>query len=208
MDLKLYVITDKKLARGRNMVELCRAAIAGGATAIQLRSKEESCREALALGRELRALTRQTGTLFIVNDRVDLALILEADGVHLGQKDIPLKEAQKLLPPGRIVGISAETVAQAKAAEAEGASYLGVGPVFSTGTKPDAGKAIGLEKLAEICRSVTIPVVAIGGINRQNAADVIKCGAAGISVISAVIGAPDVKEAASSLFRELPGEGK
>jgi thiamine-phosphate pyrophosphorylase len=208
MDLSLYVLTDKKNAGGRDMVEICRAAVRGGATAIQLRSKEEPCRQALALGRELRALTRETGTLFLVNDRVDLALILEADGVHLGQEDIPVKEARRLLPPAAIIGVSAGSVDEARQAEAEGASYLGVGPVFPTSTKQDAGEALGPDKLAEICSSVTIPVVGIGGIDQSNAAQVIKAGAAGVAVISAVFGALDVVEAASFLSKIVLRGGK
>ena len=203
MNLSLYVITDKKLAGERSMVEICREAIRGGAAAIQLRCKDESCREALTLGKELRTLTRQTGTLFIVNDRIDLALLLEADGVHLGQEDIPLKEAGKLMREKIIIGYSAETIAEAKKAEAEGASYLGVGPVFATSTKPDAGEALGLEKLTEICRSVSIPVVGIGGIKQDNASSVMQAGASGVAVISAVMAAKDVRKAAASLAKQV-----
>lgn len=202
MDWTLYVITDAGLSRGRSHREVVRAAIAGGATVIQYREKEGTTRQLIEEAQVLRELTRQMGVLFIVNDRVDVALAVDADGVHVGQDDMPAPLARKLMGPGKIVGVSVDNVEQALQAERDGANYLGAGPIFATPTKPDAAPPIGVEGLAEICRRVSIPVVAIGGINAENAAAVIKAGAAGVAVVSAVVAAPDV-EAAARRLREV-----
>ncbi|MCX7623994.1 MAG: thiamine phosphate synthase [Thermomicrobium sp.] len=197
--LRLYVVTDRATARGRPESEIVRAAIAGGATAIQLRWKTGPLGEALRVGRELRALCRDAGVLFVVNDRVDLALVLGADGVHVGVSDLPVAETRRLVGESMVVGFSPETLEQAREAEAAGADYLGVGPVYPTATKPDAGPAVGLEHLARIAGAVRIPVVGIGGITADNAAAVIRAGAVGVAVISAVVGADDVQAAAVRL---------
>ncbi len=207
VDWSLYVVTDRALAGGRRLDEVVRAAIAGGATVIQLREKEAPAGEVFRLGLALRAITRNAGVPFIVNDRLDLALALEADGAHVGQDDLPAREARRLLGPGRILGVSVETVEQAVRAVEEGADYLGAGSVFSTATKPDAGDPIGLEGLARICRAVRVPVVAIGGINPGNAGEVIASGAAGVAVVSAVMAAPDV-EATTRALRRAIDEGR
>ncbi|MCS7282230.1 MAG: thiamine phosphate synthase [Anaerolineae bacterium] len=198
----LYVITDSKLSRGRSHLEVIRAAIAGGATVVQYREKEGTTRRMIEEARALRELTRQAGVLFIVNDRVDIALAVDADGVHVGQDDMPASLARKLMGPGKIVGVSVDNLEQALQAERDGADYVGAGPIFATPTKPDAAPPIGLEGLAEICRGVSIPVIAIGGINAENAGTVIAAGAAGIAVVSAVVAAPDV-EAAARRLREI-----
>lgn len=209
MDWGVYVITDRKLSRGRSHLEVAGEAIEGGATAIQLRDKEASTKELVEAGLALRKFTWGKGVTFIVNDRVDVALAVEADGVHLGQDDMPIRLARKLMGPERIVGASAGNVEEAIRAEREDADYLGVGSVFATGTKPDAGPPIGLAGLKEIVRAVHIPVVAIGGINEDNAGEVIRAGADGVAVISAVVGAPHVAEAAKRLREriELAREG-
>lgn len=197
--LRLYVITDRGLARGRPESEIAREAIAGGATALQLRWKTGPLSEALRVGRELRELCRQSNVLFVVNDRVDLALVLEADGVHLGVNDVPVADARQLVGQDMVIGFSPETLEQAIDAEAAGADYLGVGPVFPTRTKLDAGPAVGLGHLERIARAVRIPVVGIGGITVDNAGAVIRAGAVGVAVISAVVGADDVRAAAARL---------
>jgi thiamine-phosphate pyrophosphorylase len=202
VDYSLYVITDQRTAGGRPLVEVVQAAIRGGATVIQLRLKESSTREMLSLGRQLHELTRRAGLPLIVDDRVDVALALQAEGVHLGQKDMPAEVARRLIGPDRILGVSARSVAEAKEAEAAGADYLGVGDIFGTTSKPDAGAPIGIERFAEIVSSVSIPVVGIGGITLENAALVMQSGAAGVAVISAVIGAPD-PEAAARRLRQI-----
>lgn len=203
MDWTLYVITDSKLSGGRSHLEVAQAAIRGGATVVQLRDKEATTRQLVETGRVLRDLTRERGVTFIVNDRVDVALAVEADGVHLGVDDMPVPIARRLMGPGAIIGFSPETVEQARQAEAEGADYLGVGAVFGTGTKPDAGPPIGVEGLRAMVRAVSIPVVAIGGITADNAAQCIRAGAAGVAVISAVVAAEDVEAAARRLREQL-----
>ncbi len=197
--LRLYVITDRALARGRSEREIVHQAIAGGATAIQLRWKTGPLSEALRVGRELRELCSREGVLFVVNDRVDLALALDADGVHVGVSDLPVAETRRLVGDQVVIGFSPETVEQAREAEAAGADYLGVGPVFPTVTKPDAGPAVGLEHVQRIAAAVRIPVVGIGGITAENAGAVIRAGAVGVAVISAVVGADDVRLAAMQL---------
>lgn len=199
MDWTLYVITDAKLSRGRPHVEVIRAAIRGGATIVQYREKEGTTRQLLQEAQALRELTRAAGIPFIVNDRVDIALAVDADGVHVGQDDLPARIARRLMGPGKIIGVSASNLQEALEAEAEGADYIGAGPVFATPTKPDAAPPIGLEGLAEICRRVSIPVVAIGGIHEGNAGSVIEAGAAGVAVVSAIVAAPDVEDAARRL---------
>lgn len=197
--LRLYVLTDQVLQAGRDVESVVAAAIAGGATAIQLRWKVGPLSEAMRAGQALRALCRDTGVLFVVNDRVDLALVLGADGVHLGVKDLPVPAARDLLGDRMIIGYSPETIADAVEAEQSGADYLGIGPIFGTTTKADAGDAIGPGHLAAIVRAVSIPVVGIGGITAGNAPSVIAAGANGVAVISAVVGASDVEAAARDL---------
>lgn len=205
IDYSVYVITDRRAAGERSILEVVQVAIRGGATVIQLREKEGKVQEVLALGRALQELTRAAGLPLIVNDRLDLALALDADGVHVGQDDMPADMARKLLGPDKLLGVSVETVAQAQEAEAAGADYLGVGDIFGTPSKPDAGAPIGLAPLAEIARSVAIPVIGIGGITRSNAAAVIQAGAVGVAVISAVMAAPD-PEAATRELRAIVRE--
>jgi thiamine-phosphate pyrophosphorylase len=201
IDYSVYVITDRRAAGERSLLEVVQAAIKGGATVIQLREKEAGTREMLRLGRALKDLTRASDLPLIVNDRLDVALALDAEGVHVGQDDMPAEVVRRLIGPDKILGVSAETVAQAREAEAAGADYLGVGDIFGTPSKPDAGAPIGLARFAEIVRSVSIPVVGIGGVTLENAAAVIEAGAAGVAVISAVMGAAD-PEAAARRLRE------
>jgi len=195
------VITDARLARGRDQVEVIDAAIRGGATMVQLRDKELPTNEQYALGLRLRDLTRRTGTTLIVNDRVDLALAIEADGVHLGQDDLPPPVARKLLGPDAILGVSAGNAAEYALVEREGADYLGTGPFATTRSKADAGAAIGGAGIAAVRKLTTLPMVAIGGISAANAAEAMRAGADGVSVISAIVGAPDPEAAARELRR-------
>ncbi len=199
----LYVVTDSGLARGRPLVEIVAAAIRGGADAVQLREKEAPARAQLALGRRLRDLTREAGVLFIVNDRADLAVALDADGVHVGQDDLPPDVARRIVGPERIIGVSAGTLDEALAARDAGADYLGVGPIYATATKPDAGAATGTELIAAIRRRVDLPIVGIGGIGRDNAAVVLAAGADGVAVVSAVVAADDPEAAARELKERM-----
>ncbi len=201
VDWSVYVITDRRVAGDRSILEVVRAALRGGATVVQLREKAATTRQMIELGRALHRITQEAGVPLIVNDRVDVALAVEAEGVHVGQDDMPAALARRLIGPDRILGVSAGTVEEAVQAERDGADYLGVGDVYGTPSKPDAGEPIGVEGLAEIARAVSIPVVAIGGIRPDNAAAVIRAGASGVAVISAVVGAPD-PEAAARRLRE------
>lgn len=203
LKLGLYLVTDERLSRGRATAEIVRAAIRGGIDAVQLRGKDLPAREQLAIGRELRAITRDAGVLFIVNDRVDLALALAADGVHVGQDDLPAEIVRRLVGPEMIIGVSAATIPEALAARAAGADYLGVGAIYGTATKLDAGAATGSALLGTIAGAVDLPLVAIGGINATNVAAVIAAGAAGAAVVSAIIAADDPEAAARELQRRI-----
>lgn len=203
LKLGLYLVTDERLSRGRATAEIVRAAIRGGIDAVQLRGKDLPAREQLAIGRELRAITRDAGVLFIVNDRVDLALALAADGVHVGQDDLPAEIVRRLVGPEMIIGVSAATIPEALAARAARADYLGVGAIYGTATKLDAGAATGSALLGTIAGAVDLPLVAIGGINATNVAAVIAAGAAGAAVVSAIIAADDPEAAARELQRRI-----
>jgi len=201
--LELHVLTDRHWSRGRDALEVARAAIAGGADVIQLRDKEASTRELVSLGQALRELTRATGTRLIVNDRVDVALAVEADGVHVGQDDMPVAIARRLMGPDRIVGASAGTLAEALAAADAGATYLGVGPIYATLGKSDAGAPVGPELLRAIRARVSLPLIAIGGITAARAPEVMRAGADGVAVITAVVNAEDIAAAARALKRAM-----
>jgi thiamine-phosphate pyrophosphorylase len=201
--LSLIVITDPGCGEGRTIVDVVRAALRGGAPSIQLRGKEQPAREQVALARALLEETRAAGALLWVNDRLDVALAAGADGVHLGQDDLPVEAARRIVPPGFLVGISAETPELALAAQRGGADYVGAGPVYETGSKADAGTAVGCERIARVAAAVRIPVVGIGGISAGNAGEVVRAGAAGVAVISAVMRAPDPQAATRALLRAV-----
>jgi thiamine-phosphate pyrophosphorylase len=198
--LRLMVVTDPDCGPGRTVADVVRAALRGGAPAIQLRMKDASAREMTELARALLAQTRAAGALLFVNDRVDVALAAGADGAHVGQDDLPIHAARAIAPPGFLLGVSAETAELARAAQADGADYAGVGPVYVTGSKADAGDAVGVERIAEVAAAVRIPVVGIGGISIDNAQPVLHAGAAGIAVISAVMRAADPEAATRALL--------
>ena len=203
LDLGLYVLTDEGLARGRSTIDVVAAAIRGGADALQLRAKGLTTRQQVELGRALRALTREAGVLFVVNDRADVAVAVDADGIHVGQDDLPPEAARAIVGPERIVGVSAATVEEALAARDAGADYLGVGAIYATATKADAGAPVGPGRIAEIKARVNLPMVGIGGINRSNLGEVIAAGADGVAVIGAVVAAEDVEAAARELKARL-----
>ena len=202
LDLALYLVTDERLSRGRATAEIVRAAIAGGVTAVQLRGKELPLREQAAIGRELRAITREAGVLFIVNDRADLAVALDADGVHVGQDDLPADLARQVVGPDRIVGVSAATIEEARIAREMGADYIGVGAIYGTATKLDAGAAIGPAAIGPL-KEIGLPIVGIGGIGQANAAEVIAAGADGVAVVSAIVSADGPETAARALRRTI-----
>jgi thiamine-phosphate pyrophosphorylase len=198
-DFHLYVLTDQNLSRGRSNEEVVEEAIAGGADAIQLRDKGCTAKQLLQEALKLKEITSKSGVPFIINDRVDVAMAADADGVHLGQDDIPLVWARKLLGKDKIIGISTHNLEEAIQAEKDGADYIGVGSVFPTTTKPDARPLEGLKLIADIKRNARIPVVAIGGIKEENVAQVGEAGADCIAVISAVVSAANMSEATRDL---------
>jgi thiamine-phosphate pyrophosphorylase len=195
----LYVITDAGGSTRRSHGDIARAALAGGADAVQIRDKSATAQNLCLLVAEIQPIARKFGAVLLVNDRVDVALLAGADGAHVGPEDLPVRDARRLLPPPSVLGVSAGTVDEARKAARAGADYIGVGPVFPTPTKPDAGEPIGPEGLAKIVRAVDLPVVAIGGINLENVTAVIAAGAAGAAVVSAVVSAQDMAQAARAL---------
>lgn len=201
----LYVITDARLCPGRTHVDIARAAIEGGARIIQLRDKDASDREFYETALECVKLTRARGVMYIVNDRADVAAAVGADGVNVGQSDLPVSAVRKVMGPGAIVGVSAATVEEARAAQADGADYVGFGPVFPTGTKLDAGPVSGLEILRQVCEELTVTVVAIGGIDISNIAQVRASGAACAAVVSAVVCAENMARATAELIAAFGG---
>ena len=198
IDWCLYVLIDTGILADRQPLAVARAALAGGATVLQLRAKTWSDREQVALAQALLPLTRAQGVPLIINDHADIALAIGADGVHLGVDDLPISLARVIMPGG-LIGYSPEGAKDAARAVAEGADYLGVGPFATTGTKLDAGTAIGARGIEEIVRAVQVPVVAVGGLDQNNAAKAIAAGAAGIVVASAVTRAADCAAAARQL---------
>jgi len=191
----LCVITDRRVSGGLSHSDVAKKALEGGAGMIQLRDKEAPLRSLLPEALEIAELCRSFGATFIVNDRLDLALAVGADGVHLGQEDLPAKAARRLLGKGRLLGISTHSLEQALKAQEDGADYIGVGPIFKTGTKETGYEPRGPSLIRDIRLNVTIPILAIGGITLENVSEVITAGADGVAVISAVVGAPDVREA-------------
>ena len=202
-DLRLIVITDAALAAPRDLFDVVRAALAGGAPAIQLRMKDEPGRSMVEAAHELRRITNEHNALLFVNDRVDVALLADADGVHLGPDDLPVKSVRAIVPAGFLLGYSTDDPARARQAERDGADYIGCGAVFGTSSKDVGGEAIGVARLDEVARAVDIPVVGIGGIDETNVAQVAQTSAAGVAVIGAVMKAGDPEVAARRLVEAM-----
>ena len=201
----LYVIVDTEVLKGRGHVEVAAQAIRGGAKIIQLRDKTLSKKELLSVAQEIKNLCAEHNVLFIMNDYLDLALAVGVDGLHLGQDDLPLKIARRLLPMDKILGCSVTTVEQAVVAVSEGADYIAVGSMYPTPSKATA-KVVGLERLREVRQKVSLPLVAIGGITKDNAAEVKAAGADSVAVISAVVGAQAPEEAARQIVDGLEAQ--
>ena len=197
-DYRVYLVTDRSLCLGRPLEDVVYAAVRGGAGAVQLREKHASSREFLELARALVSRIQPLGIPLIINDRVDIALAIGAEGVHVGQSDMEAGDVRKKLGPDKIIGVSAQTVEQALKAQSHGADYLGVGAVFPTGSKADAVE-VSHETVKAICEAVDIPVIAIGGITAENVAELAGTGICGIAVISAVFAQKDIKGAAQHL---------
>jgi thiamine-phosphate pyrophosphorylase len=203
IDFSLYLVTDRALARGRALVDVVRRAARGGVCAVQVREKEANVREFLAIVREVKTVLDVARVPLLVNDRIDVALAAGAAGVHIGQGDMPCAEVRRVLGTNRVIGVSVSTPEEALQAEAEGADYLGVSPVFDTPTKTDTPRATGLEGLRAIREATRLPLVAIGGINAGNAAGVVAAGADGVAVVSAIMSAEDPEAAARTLLGEI-----
>jgi thiamine-phosphate pyrophosphorylase len=207
IDYSLYLVTDRGLAGGRSNFEVVKAAVEGGATVVQLREKDCSTREFVQQALAIKDFLRNRRIPLIINDRLDVAQAVKADGVHLGQTDMPLEMAKEILGDSMIIGISAESLEDAIAAERGGADYLGVSPIYATPTKTDTAPPLGLAGLREIRKAVRLPLVGIGGLNRQNCAEVIRSGADGVAVVSAIVAADD-PEAAATVLKKIVTEAR
>lgn len=205
LDLRLIVLTDRELAAPRPVEDIVAACLAAGAPAIQLRDKNATARALLEQATRLLRLTRRHRALLFLNDRLDVALAAGADGVHLGPADLPIAAARRAAPPPFLIGYSTDDPAEARRAAAAGADYIGCGAVFGTTTKDVGGERIGLERLAQVVRAVDIPVIGIGGIGPENAAETLRTGAAGVAVIRAVMGAQDPGKAVRELLAAFAG---
>ncbi|MCC8024864.1 MAG: thiamine phosphate synthase [Clostridium sp.] len=203
-NLLLYAVTDRSWLKGETLYSQAEKALKGGVTFMQLREKALDEASFLEEARAIRELCARYQAPFVINDNVDIALAVNADGVHVGQSDMQAADARKKLGPDKIIGVSAQTVEQALLAEKQGADYLGVGAVFSTSTKPDAAE-VSIDTLKEICGAVKIPVVAIGGISPENVKELKGSNVAGAAVVSAIFAAADIEKAARDLKEQLEG---
>lgn len=199
IDYALYLVTDRGLSRGRSTLDIIKAAVKGGVTCVQLREKTCSTRQFIAEAFAIKDFLKARGVPLIINDRLDVAQAIGADGVHLGQTDMPIQMAQRIIKDKMIIGISAESLEDAIEAEKNGADYIGVSPIYATPTKTDTAPALGLEGLREIRQNVKIPLVGIGGLNARNAGDVLRGGADGVALVSAIVAADDPEKAAREL---------
>lgn len=189
--LKLYLVTDSVILKGRDFYNCIEEALKGGVTILQLREKESSGKEFLEKAYKLRELTKKYNVTFIINDRVDIALLVDADGVHVGQSDISPSEVRKLIGNDKIVGVSTRTLEESIEAKNKGADYLGIGAMFGTSTKLDA-KSVSIDTLKHIKENSNLPIVAIGGINLENIKDLEECNVDGYAIVSAILGAKDI----------------
>jgi thiamine-phosphate pyrophosphorylase len=203
VDWSLYVLLDTGLLPGRQVLDVAQQVLAGGATVLQLRAKNVSIREQVALAEALVPLARAHGVPLLINDHADIALAAGAGGVHLGVDDLPVALARRILPPGALIGYSPEDIPDAQRAVADGIDYLGVGPFATTRTKGDAGDAIGPDGIGAVSVAVSVPIIAIGGLTPSTAGAAIRAGATGIAVASAAITAPDPTAATRALWTAI-----
>ncbi|MHB8124920.1 MAG: thiamine phosphate synthase [Desulfitobacteriaceae bacterium] len=205
VDYSLYLVTDRDmLPTGKDLAESIECAIEGGVTLLQLREKSVSTREFLELALKVKEITLRYQIPLIINDRLDIALAVDADGLHVGQDDLPMLTARKHLGPDKLIGVSVSTLEEAQLAQLQGADYLGVGALFATPTKTDAN-LVSFKQLELIKKSVTIPVVAIGGINQTNVRQVMATGIDGVSVVSAILANENMQLAAKTLRKLMTG---
>lgn len=198
----LYLVASAAASAGRSTEEVVTAALAGGIRLVQLREKELSTRALWSLAGKLRRMTREAGALLVINDRLDVALAVDADGVHIGQDDLPVEEVRRLAPD-MLRGVSAGTLAEARAAARAGASYVSFGPVFATNTKSDAGAPLGVEAVTEMGEKAGLPFTVIGGIRKEHLPDLVAAGLRHIAVVSAITAAPDPERATRELLALL-----
>lgn len=203
VDYSLYLVTDRRILKGRDILEAIEESILGGVTIIQLREKTASKDEFLKLAKEVKGITDKYSIPLIINDNVEIAKAIDADGVHLGQSDEELTRAREILGDRKIIGISVGNVEEAKLAEKNGADYLGIGAVFYTDSKKDINEPMGIAGLKRIVKSVNIPNVAIGGIHLSNVKEVMETGTDGIAVISEILGKKNIREATVNLKKRL-----
>jgi len=201
----LYLILDPSVCPARRLVDVLTAAVEAGATLFQYRNKAASMKEAYGEALALREVAAKASVLFIVNDRCDLALAVDADGVHLGQGDLPLDLARKVMGPDKLIGISTHNLDQVREATAGKPDYLGFGPIFTPGSKQDHDPVVGIEGLRAMRSLTSLPVFAIGGIHIDQVREVIRAGADGVAVISAILKAPDISRAVKALLAQMPG---
>lgn len=192
LEADIYGITAEEYSRGRNNIQVVAQMIEAGITVIQYREKEKNDRQRYEECLKIREMTKHAGVLLIVNDRPDLALLVNADGIHLGQNDLPVENVRKLVGENMLIGLSTHSPAQAEAALTSGADYIGVGPIFPTKTKKDVCDAVGLEYLDYVVKNINLPFVAIGGIKEHNIAEVKRHGARCMSLVTEIVGAEDI----------------
>lgn len=202
----IYAITDSNLSLGRPIAEVVPALLGAGVKIIQYREKKKKAGEMLRECELIRKLTREAGAFFIVNDHVDIALLVKADGVHVGQEDLPVGRVRELVGEDCVIGLSTHSPEQAAAAVRDGADYIGVGPLYATRTKEDVCEAVGLEYLDHVAKNHTVPFVAIGGIKRHNIGDVVRHGARCCCLVSELVGAPDIAARVAEVRDAMKGE--
>lgn len=204
IDFNLYLITGRGETLGRNLEFVVEEALRGGVRAVQLRDKGASSKELYETAHELRRLTARYGAKLFINDRTDVALAVDADGVHIGSSSLPLYKVRRLLGERRLIGVSCHNQTQAITAQEMGADFITFGPVFHTPSKAEYGEPVGLRKLAHVAELLQIPVFALGGVNQENCAEAVACGVHGIALISAILSAPEPRDAAKKLLAQLP----
>ncbi|MBP3951232.1 thiamine phosphate synthase [Bacillus suaedae] len=205
-EFKLYAITGEEFHQGKSLLDVMEEAILGGVDIIQLRDKTSSKKEVFEKAKQLRELTKKHNVTFIVNDHIDVALAVDADGIHIGQDDLPIQEARKLVGD-KIIGLSTHHIEEARLAEAEGADYIGVGPIFETKSKVDVVDPVTTEYIRQVSSEIKIPFVAIGGIKLHNVDQVLAAGATRICMISEIVGAEDIQSVCKQFIQKLETKG-
>ncbi|MFZ3064988.1 MAG: thiamine phosphate synthase [Nitrospirota bacterium] len=207
LPLGLYLITDQYIVKGLSHVQIAEKALLGGVKFIQYREKQLSKRESYKIALQLREITREYSAVLIINDDIDIALAVDADGVHLGQEDLPVQTARKMLGENKIIGLSTHSLKEAEEAQGSGADYIAIGPIFRSKTK-DVREPLGADIIKEIRKISRLPLIAIGGINENNIEDIMKAGADSAAVISAIITKEDITGAVKEFIRKIEGLGR